>query len=221
MKERPMIFQEWGVRAIMAGLKTQTRRIVKPQPDSLVKYHCPYPKGSRLWAREAFEVDDNDVVRYRADCPKCEEYLGRSLLPWKPSIFMPREHSRIDLIATKDRDPERVQDISEEDSIAEGAQFVDFGNNKYGQQLPGWRHDYIPVRWEDSYSSARWSFAGIWNCSNAKPKPKKRKGVITHYESYPWSENGRDPRGTINGKPHYCYPNPWVWPVEFEMEEKQ
>jgi hypothetical protein len=178
---------------------------------------CPYPKGTLIWVRETWQQDIIDAgpgmtkqfIVYRSDGDQGQ-------CKWKPSIFMKREHSRIDLIVTKDRPPERVQDISEEDAIAEGAKFVDFGKNQYGQQRPGWRHDYTPVKWEDSYSSAKWSFAAIWNKINAKPKPKKRNGIITHYESYPWDEQSRDPRETINGKPHLCWPNPYVWPVEFE-----
>lgn len=83
-RERPILFQGDMVRAILSGSKTQTRRIVKPQPDTrpgmectrlifkdrkgnllldealeaadpLYRMFCPYGKpGDRLWVREAW-----------------------------------------------------------------------------------------------------------------------------------------------------------------------
>ena len=143
MKEKPILFSGPMVRAILDGRKTQTRRVVKPQPayvNSLgipfwpggkgpVDYRlCPHgAEGDRLWVKETHRFDGIDQrigvrekrieeLSYRADMegdPSCDDCA------WRPSIFMPRWASRITLEIVSVR-VERLQDISEEDAIAEG-----------------------------------------------------------------------------------------------------
>lgn len=149
-RERPILFSSPMVRALIAGTKTQTRRVVKG--EWIV---CPYGgPGDRLWVREShwWFKDEHDPVtgyyppkltaedvEYRAD----GERPGRS---WRPSIHMPRWASRITLEITGVR-VERLQEISEADARAEGAPpghpsidrvsrefgFADFPRSWYGQ----------------------------------------------------------------------------------------
>src|SRR5690242_7944428 len=77
MKERPILMRGEMVRAILEGRKTQTRRLVKPQPDSMLRGEpfwnigglrlapeahnplaCPYGKpGDSLWVRETWSPE--------------------------------------------------------------------------------------------------------------------------------------------------------------------
>ncbi|MDC8446071.1 MAG: hypothetical protein LV471_09135 [Nitrosomonas sp.] len=134
-KERPILFSVPMVRAILDGRKTQTRRVVKPQPlfvaDPNVPFktascdpkgiiNCPYGKPcDRLWVRETFAIIDDEsgygsaYIEYKASCDKPERII------WKPSIHMPRWASRILLEVTNVR-VDKLRDISEEDAMAEG-----------------------------------------------------------------------------------------------------
>ena len=132
MKERPILFSAPMIRALLAGTKTQTRRIVAERcgpvfvPDAnlaawnngarlLSGEPGPYGvPGDRLWVRETFAVSEADAgVKYRADGD------AEGVWRWKPSIFMRREYSRLTLEITEVR-VERLQDISGEDAHAEG-----------------------------------------------------------------------------------------------------
>lgn len=138
MRHIPMLFSTEMVRAILDGKKTQTRRMVKPQPDDEgniaattnrgepVKLNVherglgPCAPGDVLWVRETWATVTKgvgfsayDEYIYRLD------YRGEAPDRWRPSIHMPKAAARIFLRVTDVR-VGRVRDISREDMYAEG-----------------------------------------------------------------------------------------------------
>jgi len=129
MKERPIIFNTPMVQAILDGRKTQTRRVVRYKAyanhdNPVYPHECPHGiPGDRLWVRETwFDVAnlEGEPATYRATADHIATRMIEMGSGWKPSIFMPRWASRINLEITDIR-VERVQEISEDDATAEGA----------------------------------------------------------------------------------------------------
>lgn len=200
MKERPILFSAPMVRALRTCEKSQTRRVVKPQPsqssdtafvgeDGIWRFshptlrgpvshdaddvRCPYGQpGDRLWVREAFF--DATKLNERRVIYRADG--DQSRFGFTPSIHMPRWASRITLEITGVR-VERLQDISEADAIAEGIEpFTDF------QPTGHWK------RYRD----------GGLNSYVDNP--------IASYASL-WTE--------INGAGSWEM-NPWVWVIDFQ-----
>lgn len=138
---------------------------------------CPYGKpGDRLWVRETWYCDHFEVQKgpylQPADMHDLDQsredgelvYAADGLEPyeqeqptWKPSIHMPRWACRI-LLEITDVRVERLQDISEEQALAEGVRlYTDHA------ELGDWFH----VEGIDTYSaSARKSFELLWASIN-------------------------------------------------------
>ncbi len=195
---KPIIFSGEMVRAILAGRKTQTRRVVKldgfggdPVYETADgEFHdtaelCPYgqPAG-RLWVRETFKTigvysDRRQVlIEYKAGGRSyaehvpdwCRYYDRANNGRWSASIHMPKWASRLTLEVTGVA-VARLQDISEEDAYLEGVKpYVAKG---IGGQMVG------------ADVSHRHSFIELWDSIN------KSRG-------YGWDTN------------------PWVWVVEFK-----
>jgi hypothetical protein len=232
--ERPIPFTGEMVRAILDGRKSQTRRVVNPQPfedgngDCLVRHPdgrplawperaydgvmpCPYGQpGDRLWVRETWAHDcshcddprcgNPDHVWYAASEAHPEQFAGSA--SWRPSSRMPRWASRITLEITEVW-VERVQEISEDDANAEGCGLgCTVKSEQFGRYM----------------SAGQYAFAELWDSINAKPKPMRQDGAITHYVSFPWS--GKSGTFKHMGKPHCVYANPWVWCIGFRKLER-
>jgi hypothetical protein len=137
---------------------------------SVGPFKCPYGiPGDRLWVRETWALSSDCGLNtpdaygtpvHRASFPytigeRHDAGLLREPARWKPPIYMPRWASRI-LLEITDIGVERVQDISEEDAIAEGMQFHNGGEIHHS----GYRHD---INHGFVYSTAREAMSVLWD----------------------------------------------------------
>lgn len=190
MKQTPILFKTEMVEAILDGRKTQTRRIIDGAPSQVIwnpivlnghggwcddhgkPIKCRFGQpGDRLWVKETFTyVEDTSYDDYASNggiCYKASCQGDRNDFKWKPSLFMPREASRITLEITDIR-VERLLSISEEDAIAEGVDKV----SKPGAPMTLWRN-YSPKDVEtfgrfDTVFAAQESYFSLWDSINGK-----------------------------------------------------
>jgi hypothetical protein len=134
--------------------------------DRTERTYCPYGVvGDKLWVRETWAYAPDGYV-YRADyldggdAQGVVDFRTGNVIPliWKPSIFMPRAASRIQLEVLNVR-VERVHSISELDALAEGVTPAIAG------VMEGWEH--------------RFAYRDLWNKINSK------SGV--DWDTNPWT----------------------------------
>lgn len=72
VKERPILFNAEMVRAILDGRKTQTRRVIKPQPllcvDNLTRCYC-WPSVDESEVKASWALNYNPTLCMQRHCP--------------------------------------------------------------------------------------------------------------------------------------------------------
>lgn len=176
MKDHGMTFRSDLALAIREGWKTQTRRLIDPQPvrqitpimgtnrwasvcdmDGLIAENiiCPWQVGDRIFVQEEWAWPGEEQVIYRGD-PESEYLVGLwekdpncPQITWEPAKTMPADAARTCLEITEIR-VERIQEISEEDAIAEGIRVDEMGH-------------VIRENDDVNWGGPRFEFAEIWN----------------------------------------------------------
>ncbi len=150
MKERPILFSAPMVKAILSGSKSQTRRVVKPQPPAnahqVETWHHPDTKPRFFTWTTAGEISDQWEP---LPCPYGQP--GDRL--WVRETWMGA--SRITLEVTGVR-VERLQDISEADAAAEGI-------TPYPGHPGRWLSEHRPGL---NYPSAIAAYRDLWESIN-------------------------------------------------------
>lgn len=121
----------------------------------------PWKRGQITWVRETWRLFDSTSECACYDDCGLASYNGKPIYrassdygveKWKPSIFMPRKHSRITLEITSVR-VERLQSISEADAKAEGVKIEPFGGPGGGE--PSYRESYAHI-WDLINGKGSW-----------------------------------------------------------------
>ena len=197
MTDRPILFSGPMVRAILDGSKTQTRRVVKPQPASGARSSpfvpsgiedghgraivCPYgAPGDRLWVRETWQscgtgpYEDGCAIRYRADDTIRVQRFDPGAdgpAPAPTKAWRPSIHmprwASRLTLEVLGVRVERLQAITEEDARAEGTP-----RNDIGRFLP-------PYPNTAGWMHALDAFPGWWDAFNGR-----RPGCS--WEANPW-----------------------------------
>lgn len=174
MADRPIIFSAPMVQALLAGRKSQTRRVLKPRRKNSLfdgtwrdgyvldpgnaawrAEECPAAPGDRLYVRERAHIDGS-VANYAADMPAGMDLTG---LYYRPSIHMPRWASRLTLVVSEVR-VQRLLDINDEDAEAEGA--CDFAEQHERISGKGLSAADRPPRVCQTYGSRTQAFQYLW-----------------------------------------------------------
>lgn len=206
-KERPIIFSGPMINAINARIKSQTRRVMKPQPaygftpepDDYGNwllwteehkfpgshiYHCPYGlPGDRLWVKETFFQNRYDNGGYEEGlvryCADEDDFAMDN--PETKTVKRPSIHmprwASRITLEIVAVRVERVQDISEHDAEAEGA-----------RDMPLLPQGFRAPTCTPSDADMRSRFSGYWDSIYAK-------------KGFGWDAN------------------PWAWVIEFKREE--
>ena len=209
---KPILFSTPMVQAVLAGRKTQTRRLIKEAAGwdsnwkvspideehldgvqryemscgtqySLPWFKSKYQPGDILYVRETWQVvryappgssQLQDLYVFKADTTDFGEY---EITKWKPSLFMPKAAARIFLQVTDVR-AERLQDITEENAIAEGVEsFLEHNGRLY--------RDYS-IDPEDNeghnyFRNQIHSFKSLWDSINKKTSPWENNDWVWVY----------------------------------------
>ena len=198
--DRPILFSQDMVRAIIDGRKTQTRRVIKDfvvydnnKFKSLIR-RCPYGQvGDRLWVRETWArmfkngeycIKEDEVNPDRCPCPGCYiEYKADTGHPYpgdwdadeaKGNDDAPKWHPSIHMTRQDSRITLEITNIRVEklQTISEEGAKKEGCISEIGEGC--------------AFYPAKLAFEFLWN--------------IIHSKIFPWESN------------------PWVWVIEFKRD---
>ena len=149
----------------------------KDEPKNLIEIKCPYQIGQKLYVKETWTInkelnkyyENKDDIIYKASYfgyHNLQDYIDstnwKNHVKWKSPLFMPKKYARLWLEVVDIR-IERLQDITDDDAIAEGVGAGFQMNAGY----PDYQHieNGICTLTQDT---AEMSFATLWDSIHKK-----------------------------------------------------
>lgn len=213
MSERPILFSSSMVRAILDGRKTQTRRVVTPQPELV--------SGALYWHSRRYDNGDGAQYFHTPEplTPSLLECWAKAAL-WRPGDLLWVRETWAGEVATVA--------FSSTPGIVEGSKQ---GMVAYRASFQG---DASPFgRWKPSIHMPKWA-ARIWlrvtdvrveRVAEITPTGAVAEGVRCDHGYHYCTQGCGDPVGqfaalwdSLNADRGYDFfgANPWVWVVSFE-----
>ena len=203
-KERPIIFSTEMVKAILDLKKTQTRRVIKPQPtwtdgtycvwghtfamglgkmliEEMLAY-CPYGQvGDRLWVRETF-CEPSNSVPFSHPAYHYSPYLyaaddNKMFIPLGGNWY---QHNNDFKWSPSIFMPRLASRINLEITNIRAERVQDISDKDVQEE--GCKYP----QWQGSFTSWKGAYKALWDSINAK-------------RGYSWESN------------------PWVWVIEFKV----
>lgn len=220
MTERPILFSAPMVRAILAGAKTQTRRIVKlPHQNPLGKWEPTTFGGPGLRTRQGETIPEHVAIWHT----RTGDLIGPRWLP-SDRLWVREAHAIVPRTAY--RCSEGVQQTLRPDDDHDAAIYRE-----------GWTRSRGGLRWRPSIHMPRWASritlditaVRVERLQDISESDALAEGVIEHptlkgracnVDGGPMMACGPVPAyralwESING-PGSWDANPWVWVVEFK-----
>jgi len=222
------IFNAQEVQAIIAGNKTQFRKVVKNyflkscgygyqicnhtwtgkrigqsccDCDKELISKCPYKVGQKIFCKESFSMSRGLEYHQCHDAwywADGNPESGDWTKP-KPAQHMKQEHSRLTLLIKEIR-VERLTEISEEDAIAEGATSRPKCHG-YGNKDYGWS-----MNWSKVGESSKYSLSGTGKITESDVCMGSAKYAFGNY----WNATHKKPEEKFEE-------SPFVWKIEFKV----
>lgn len=209
--EKPILFSTELVQAILEGRKSQTRRVVKPQPDSKVNTVHPCKDGEWEFGKD-FYNGDGEAIEYKK-CPYGKP--GDELWVRETFAFL-KEHDN--------KPPSEIYDdqvlykadgkITNQFGLGSNIHESDFGRWRPSIHMPR-RYSRIQLTVEDirvervQEISPRDAWAEGVKCKCMKPTPMCKGNIDTFSELW----------DSINAERGYSWEsNPWVWSFSFKVK---